>query len=343
MLESVSNLLFALAYRKLQLPEDAPFELKPSPGKGWGAFATKRIERGYLILREKALFVIQKHPADITGLDVFRAVMQLSPMEMLQFSILHNNEPEEPRSFRETLSINSFTSDVKPPTDGFYILGSRFNHSCIPNARSPNTPGPFIELYATKDIGAGEEIYFCYFPELKAQTRHEGHEALGFVCSCKACLPGTPFQELSDLRRRLIRGILYITRAVDLDGKRQTSQSLLIVDPKFKAAAETGNIPLMSRMVLHLLIVVLLEEEGLLDDWAVKIVEPGVVAPVFWGVSEYNHEIGDLALAQDTWLKKLQVAFQLYGRTDPADQMVARKAQQMSQVYAAGLAMPPWT
>ncbi|KAJ5965108.1 uncharacterized protein N7479_004984 [Penicillium vulpinum] len=30
-------------YRSLQLPPDAPFELKPSPGKGWGAFATKRI------------------------------------------------------------------------------------------------------------------------------------------------------------------------------------------------------------------------------------------------------------------------------------------------------------
>ncbi|KAI2731881.1 hypothetical protein CBS147332_1020 [Penicillium roqueforti] len=303
-------------------PDDTPFELKPSPGKGWGAFATKRIERGSLILKEKALFVIQKS-------------------SVVQSLLIQNNESEEPKGLLETLSENYFTSALK--SIGFYTLGSRFNHSYIPNARVPSDPRPFIELLATKKIEAGEEIYFCYFPDLKAQTRHERHESLGFVCSCKACLPGTPFQGLSDLRRRLIRGILYITRAVDLDGQRQSSQSTLIVDPKLKAAAETGNIPLMSRMVLHLLMVVFLEEEGLLDDWAVKVVEQGAVTPVFWCQSEYNYEIADLALAQDTWLEKLQVAFQIYGRTDPADEMIARMIQQASQKYAAGQAMPPWT
>ncbi|CDM31388.1 SET domain [Penicillium roqueforti FM164] len=295
-------------------PDDAPFELKPSPGKGWGAFATKRIERGSLILKEKALFVIQKSSVDITGLDVFRAVMELSPTELVQSLLIQNNESEEPKGLLETLSENYFTSALK--SIGFYTLGSRFNHSCIPNARVPSDPRPFIELLATKKIEAGEEIYFCYFPDLKAQTRHERHESLGFVCSCKA---------------------------LDLDGQRQSSQSTLIVDPKLKAAAETGNIPLMSRMVLHLLMVVFLEEEGLLDDWAVKVVEQGAVTPVFWCQSEYNYEIADLALAQDTWLEKLQVAFQIYGRTDPADQMIARMIQQASQKYAAGQAMPPWT
>lgn len=42
-----------------------------------------------------------------------------------------------------------------------------------------------------------------------------------------------------------------------------------------KAAAEAQTIPFASRMVLHLLTVVLLEEEGLLDNWAVKTIEPG--------------------------------------------------------------------
>ncbi|CRL28262.1 unnamed protein product [Penicillium camemberti] len=47
-------------YHRLQLSHGASFELKPSRGKGWGAFATNRIEQGSLILRGKALFVIRE-------------------------------------------------------------------------------------------------------------------------------------------------------------------------------------------------------------------------------------------------------------------------------------------
>lgn len=81
----------------------------------------------------------------------------------------------------------------------------------------------------------------------------------------------------------------------------------MIVGPELKAIAETRNITLTSRMVLHLMMVVFLEEEGLLDDWAVKIVERGVVNPVALFMSNHNHAIGELALAQDTWTKKLEV------------------------------------
>ncbi|CAG8118958.1 unnamed protein product [Penicillium nalgiovense] len=108
-----------------------------------------------------------------------------------------------------------------------------------------------------------------------------------------------------------------------------------------KAAAEARTIALASRMVLHLLTVVLLEEEGLLDNWVVKTIEPGVVKPVALFLSGYNHEIGDLALTQDTWLKKLQVAFELYGRADPADEIMTRRFQLMGQVCQARV-MAPW-
>ncbi|KAH7118065.1 hypothetical protein B0J13DRAFT_613187 [Dactylonectria estremocensis] len=41
-----------------------------SPGKGWGVFATKRINQGALILREKPLFVIWKTQEEIAEQDV---------------------------------------------------------------------------------------------------------------------------------------------------------------------------------------------------------------------------------------------------------------------------------
>jgi hypothetical protein len=56
-------------------------EMKPSPGKGWGAFATRRIERGAMILREKPLFVIRKPHEEITEEDVWAAFQQLIPSE----------------------------------------------------------------------------------------------------------------------------------------------------------------------------------------------------------------------------------------------------------------------
>ncbi|CAG7965135.1 unnamed protein product [Penicillium nalgiovense] len=108
------------------------------PGKGWGAFATKPIKRGSLILREKALFVIQKSTPEIMEVDVLAAFSPLSPKE--------------------------------------------------------KTVSPTSETMAQKNS---------------------------------------------------------------------------------KAAAEAQTIPFASRMVLHLLTVVLLEEEGLLDNWAVKTIEPG--------------------------------------------------------------------
>ena len=77
--------LSMLAYRSLHVPSDAPFELKPSSGKGWSAFATRRIERGAMILREKPLFVIRKPHEEITEEDVWAAFQQLIPSEKQQF------------------------------------------------------------------------------------------------------------------------------------------------------------------------------------------------------------------------------------------------------------------
>ena len=91
------------------------------------------------------------------------------------------------------------------------------------------------------------------------------------------------------------------------------------------------------------MMVVFLEDEGLLDDWAVKIVEGSVVNPVALLMSNHNHAIGELALAQDTWTKKLEVLFQLYGRKDPADDMITQMFQRASQAYAGGRPMPAWS
>ena len=84
-------------------------------------------------------------------------------------------------------------------------------------------------------------------------------------------------QQLSDMRRTLIRGLQYLTLGVDLNGQRQGSASPIIVDSKLKKTAEDFSIPLSARLVYNLLVMCLLEEEGLLDDFMVERFNPGIL------------------------------------------------------------------
>ncbi|KAJ5963422.1 uncharacterized protein N7479_003298 [Penicillium vulpinum] len=311
-------------YRSLRVPDKVPFELRPSPGKGWGAFATRRIARGSRILSEKPIFIIRRPHTEITDDHVTIAFKKLLPKQKAQFLLLHDNGAKRFTSMNEAFAENSFNianSDRnEPEAHGLFPLHSRFNHSCIPNAKIPNVTGEVISSFATKDIHAGEEINFCYNTDFECRTRYERHQALRFTCQCMACLPGTSFRRLSDIRRRLIRGLQYLTRGVDLDrnGQKQTSHPI-IVDSKLRMMAETFSIPLSSRWIYALLTIFFLEEEGLLDDFMEARLRPSLTKTVQFFKSESNQSIVRKAMQQNTWLKKLQVGFKLYGREDAVD------------------------
>ncbi|KAI1381783.1 hypothetical protein F4677DRAFT_3840 [Hypoxylon crocopeplum] len=308
-------------YRSIRVPSDAPFELRPSPGKGWGAFATRRIERGALILREEPLFVDRKPGAEITRQDASEAFRQLTPSQKQQCMLLRDNASKGFTSMLAAFTQNSFTSnpDNGPPHHGLYLLLSRFNHSCIPNSYVSYKGDEVTASYATRHIVVDEEITTCYKRGLECQTRRKRHEALHFVCECKACLPGTPFHKLSEVRRQLIRGLSYLTKGVDIDGKRQTSVSPIITDPRLKMAAETHRIPLSSILIYEHLIVVLLEEEDLLCDVLVERISLKLLRLVNLFQTEDNARIARLTMAQGTWLERLDMAFRLDGRGDAYD------------------------
>ncbi|KGO68388.1 hypothetical protein PITC_070130 [Penicillium italicum] len=310
-----------LAYHRLEVPAEVPFELRPSPGKGWGAFATRRIDRGALILSEKPTFIIRRSHTEITDYHIAMAFQQLSPGQKAQFLILRDNGASCFTSLNEAFAKNSFNINSnldEPESHGLFPLHSRFNHSCLPNSKVPTVSGEVISSFATRDIDVGEEINFCYNTDFECRTRYERHQALRFTCDCMACLPGTPFQRLSDMRRRLIRGLQYLARGVDLDGQRQSSHSI-IVDSTMKFVAETFSITLSSRFIYALLSIFFLEEEGLLDDFLDARLKPSLTQTVQLFKSESNQSIVDLAMKQNTWVKKLEVALRLYGREDAAD------------------------
>jgi hypothetical protein len=284
-----------------------------------------------MILREKSLFVIWKSYKEIVEEDVWTAFKQLAPSEKQQFLCLRDNASKPFTRMTQVYAENSFSvlNNLGPKSNdpliyGLFLLHSRFNHSCIPNSKVPDTGGgDTIASFATRDIVAGEEITFCYNTGFECMTRHERHQALRFVCDCKACLPGTPFQQLSDMRRTFIRGLEYLTHGVDLNGQRQGSASPIIIDPKLKKAAEDFAIPISARLIYKLLVMYLLEEEGLLDHFMVERLNPGILSTTTLFETESNAKIARLAIAQKTYLEKLCMAFRLYGREDATDHAIA--------------------
>lgn len=276
-----------------------------------------------MILKEWPLFIIQKPHEEITEVDVRKCFVQLGPGEKQQFMSIRDNASTTFMLMQHTFAENSFLLTGSPPTHGMFLLHSRFNHSCLPNAKVPEASGETIAIFATRDIVAGEEITFCYNTDFECRTKNERHRALRFVCDCKACLTGTLFQELSDLRRRLLRGLQYLTHGVDLDGKRQGSVSPIIVDTELRQAAENFSIPLSVRLVLWLLSMVLLEEEGLLDYLMIERLNPSILRMAGWFRTESNARVAKQAIAQDTWLGKFGMACRIYGLRDVADHEVA--------------------
>lgn len=117
---------------------------------------------------------------------------------------------------------------------------------------------------------------------------------------------------------------------MDLGNDEQTSPPSTIVDPQLQKAAQEFSIPLSARLIYNLLVMFLLEEEGLLDHFMVQRLYPGTskIAALFR--TESNATVARLALRQTTWLGKFCVALRLYGRGDAADHDVAMHLRKIS-------------
>ncbi|KAF2865684.1 hypothetical protein BDV95DRAFT_252556 [Massariosphaeria phaeospora] len=321
-------------YRALKIPKNAPFTLNPSPGKGWGAFATQSINAGTMILVEELLFIIRKAHEAITEIDVGAAVQQLTAQQKNQVLLLRDNASKPFSHMTEAFAENSFAiqdrEQLQTRAHGLFLLHSRINHSCVPNCKIPTNNEEHVASYATRDIAVGEELTFCYEGDFELRRRHDRHQRLRFVCDCIACLPNTPYQELSDMRRTLLRGLQYLTLGHDFDGQRQDSNSSIFLHAEWKEAAETFRIPIGTRLACDLLVMVLLEEEGLLDEMMVERLRLTISTSITLFKTGRNAWITRLAMERQTWSAKFGFASRLYGCEDAADAGIVAKLQMLS-------------
>ena len=180
---------------------DQAFEIRKSPGKGYGMFATKPISQGTLILHEQPLLFVPNCEDDDPDDEVMRAFAKLSKANQDQYMELHEGTGYENKVLR-IFHANCFSIHGD---DGrsIYKLICRINHACVAN--SWHYDGNVI---ATRDINVGEEIVHPYNEVVHecltaAQRAEMSRWVWGFQCSCAACIPSES-RPISDARRQLI-------------------------------------------------------------------------------------------------------------------------------------------
>ncbi|KAL9067386.1 MAG: hypothetical protein Q9157_006824, partial [Trypethelium eluteriae] len=262
-------------YLRLSLPENAPFALKPSPGKGWGCFATRYIRRGSIILHEQAWFIFGKSLHELSESDMQECYNHLNGEQKRQFSHLGRNARTLYASKLDALRDNLLP--LIPGLDtfgtmnvmrcGLLPISSRFNHSCLPNACIASVQRG---IQAVKSIQEGDEINLCYGNSFEVKTTEERARELPFVCICEACNPERNFHYLSDMRRRLLQGIYYLTRGCNINVMHDTQENAVIEDITLKMRSENSEHSSVFLGICYHIRALLLEAEGLATPGLIK-------------------------------------------------------------------------
>ncbi|ROV89455.1 hypothetical protein VMCG_10198 [Cytospora schulzeri] len=97
---------------------------------------------------------------------------------------------------------------------GLFLLYSRINHSCSPNAHAHyNGTTERLTVHATRDIEAGEQVFVQYVDNacLPREQRQEQAKKFGFTCVCPTCtadpVPGSLRGRMYQLEQGIMRYI----------------------------------------------------------------------------------------------------------------------------------------
>ena len=163
---------------------DLPFELRPSPIAGVGAFATRPIKKGTRII-------------EYTGERISNAEADRRYDE---------DNMSSHHTFLFTLSKRTVVDAAVGGNESRFI-----NHSCAPNCEAVIEDGRRIYIEAIEDIGVGEELVYDYQYERTAE--HTADDERFYTCRCGAStcrgtilVPRRPTRKpASRARRRAMR------------------------------------------------------------------------------------------------------------------------------------------
>lgn len=181
-LENANYVVGGIVYRS---PETVGtlIEVRGSQGKGLGVYALRDVEADDLVLREKPLVEFADNGSRADPLDGL--VNGLDPALRKAYRSLHGFTPlaKGVESLnRRVLYSNGFA--IGDTTTAILEMGSRFNHSCVPNTQFQwNAEKGMMEYRAGRKILEGEEITIDY-----GHKRGHLKRYYGFECDCGSCV-----------------------------------------------------------------------------------------------------------------------------------------------------------
>ena len=181
---------------------------------GEGAFASRDIQKGELILSERPIVCLPAPvPEPLRRISIEAVVRNLSPINLdsyLSLQHLHDTCSSSGNPLLDIFDTNAFC--VSNDELGVYLRALRFNHSCCPNAYcefNSNRPRE-LRIRALCTIPRGKEIFISYVSRrcLFGSPRRSRQAVLDseyhFTCVCSVCSLPEAESKRSDARRQRI-------------------------------------------------------------------------------------------------------------------------------------------
>ena len=172
---------------------------------GIGAFATRDLKRGEVILHEAPLVT-----ATMATLEQRVAALDEKTRKRL-FSLCdwRAERAKQPKTSLGIFQANGYPCPTarEPDAAGVFLKFSRFNHSCKPNAHHAWRKGERW-IFATHDVEKGTELTTHYVDLfMTSEDRKKAlKERFGFDCVCRGCEPTPKLRvAFSDARRAHMR------------------------------------------------------------------------------------------------------------------------------------------
>ncbi|KAM0787131.1 hypothetical protein ACM66B_006383 [Microbotryomycetes sp. NB124-2] len=218
--EALLPVILAVVLASNSTDEDEQVAKKQTPwtveatSKGQGAFASRDISRGELVIAERPVCIWPQGLSEQQARELFEGMDEPAKKAYLALSRDEAiaQDLDEIRAIRAT---NGFAVQL-PLGLGIAAMVfpkiARLNHSCTPNlSQAMNFSTLRMEVYAISDVQPREELSIEYLP-LVCHTRAERQKALkesfGFAqCLCPVCSAPADQVKASDSRRREIKAI----------------------------------------------------------------------------------------------------------------------------------------
>jgi len=221
-------------------PEDSLWEVKESPGKGRGIFATQDLPRGTLIMLEEPAMRVRHAPNQPCSQEAVQAAFNAMTVEQEERFMRLSAEGRKDKTTKllRIFDTNFFTGNVLDVSCICLNL-SLLNHSCVENASwHIRLQADNFLVTATSFIPKGDEITINYAPSgsfYTAAQRAALFATFGnFKCDCKACKINTDFRKASDMRRVLLVALNMILQ-------RAHGRSPVELPPNHDIALRTTN------------------------------------------------------------------------------------------------------